>query len=45
MDWINDFVSGSEFNDFELDSVEYDHFKQKGLVLNFQKVIKLNKSN
>jgi hypothetical protein len=43
MDWINDFVSGSEFNNFEMDRVEYDHFKQKGLILNFQKVNISNK--
>lgn len=38
MDWIKDFVSGSEFNNFELEKIEHDHFQKKGLILNFQKV-------
>ena len=38
MDWIKDFVSGSEYNNFELEKIEHDHFQQKGLILDFNKV-------
>ena len=38
MDWIKDFISESEFNKYDLDKFDHDHFQKKGLILNFQKV-------